>query len=938
MTVDDNSTRRLPPIPRLMRCILLSFLPLACSVTAFAADAQVPAPDGCSPPIVADTTGGSGVYPNGDAADVYRTVLDLFFVDGDESPSIIVMHDRAENPSEATQYCGAVCNPWTHKSKIDTATLVAFRQHSRERPRITPFGYRIPIVFMSYDDRARMAAQGCTHLEKRTPSRPAGIDPFLSEFTRRYPDAWGTLLLTKVGFDPSRDEALVEASFNCGETCFSVEILFLRKIDRQWVVVERIPIYGEVPGMWFRGLRYRGPAGSKSAESELLISPAEAGAARVRREANDAATVYRAVLDSLYNFHGDSPRRIVVTDWFYPDTSALPAKLGEIDPSTLERYRFLRTVHARPYEHLHLLAPISLLPRDSTPMLQRVGQPLAKKAEDEGEGVDEATPFWLAFRELYPGAWGTVAFSPAAFNPEHTQALVFTNHACGERCHNGDTWLLERTGENWRIVERIPRAKETVWGLDSLRYLGVDASSLAYRPRRIHGTLTLAATAHALPGLTVMVHRGSRSSHVSTDLKGRYSVDSLPINARTLLTVACPSPSRRAPLVLAMFQARGGLDSTMNVAVDFRRCLHDRPARALAGEIPPWPDALKSTYPDAQVASVYRGILDALYPAGGATKGPILLHPITNRFSIMDLADEMPRLIRLGLVDSSMETSIDKVPPDSVWLRPKFEYSRRVIILEPSAKRFLFAQGDDFLAVDPRRDVSLTTLAKQAYPGADRILSFSRVAFNSARTQALVQVSAGDDPGYGRTETMALHEAGAGWRVVRRHVELGKTSGERVGDRCEPTDAPTTMPTKEQIATLIGDADITVVPTSRWWRKYAGTSHYRLGPIDTLRLFHWLPPDGDLRGPVSIHRRRLALVQFIDSTGKRGRGRTGSLDFDGGSARVTFVADSDRWAEPKEEFNILEVRGREFFGSWLSRSSGGDVTMGLKGYFCGRLR
>jgi hypothetical protein len=389
-----------------------------------------------------------------------------------------------------------------------------------------------------------------------------------------------------------------------------------------------------------------------------------------------------------------------------------------------------------------------------------------------------------------------------------------------------------------------------------------------------------------------------------------------------------------------MFQAHGGLDSTMNVAVDFRRCLHNRPARALAGEIPPWPDALKSTYPDAQVAAVYRGVLDSLYPAGGVRKGPILLHPITNRFSSMDLADEMPRLIRLGLVDSSMETSIDKVPPDSVWLRPKFEYSRRLIILAPSAKRFLLEQGDDFLAVDPRRDVSLTTLAKQAYPGADRILSFSRVAFNNARTQGLVQVSAGDDPGYGRTETMALHKAGAGWRVVRRHVELGKTSGERVGNRCEPTDAPTTMPTKEQIATLIGDADITVVPTSRWWRRYAGTSHYRFGPIDTLRLFHWLPQDGDLRAPLPMNRWKLATVQFIDSTGRRGKGRTGSLDFDGRSARVTFVDDSDKWAEPEEEFNILEVRGREFFGNSLSRSGGGggEAMMPLNGYFCGKMR
>jgi hypothetical protein len=148
------------------------------------------------------------------------------------------------------------------------------------------------------------------------------------------------------------------------------------------------------------------------------------------------------------------------------------------------------------------------------------------------------------------------------------------------------------------------------------------------------------------------------------------------------------------------------------------------------------------------------------------------------------------------------------------------------------------------------------------------------------------------------------------------------------------------MPTKEQVATLVGDADITVVPTSRWWRRHAGTSHYRFGPIDTLRLFHWLPQDGDLRGPVSFHRWKLATVQFIDSTGKPRKGRAGSLDFDGRSARVTFVDDTDKWAEPKEQFNILQVRGREFFGNWLSRGDGGggEVMMPLWGYFCGKIR
>jgi hypothetical protein len=43
---------------------------------------------------------------------------------------------------------------------------------------------------------------------------------------------------------------------------------------------------------------------------------------------------------------------------------------------------------------------------------------------------------------------------------------------------------------------------------------------------------------------------------------------------------------------------------------------------------------------------------------------------------------------------------------------------------------------------------------------------------------------------------------------------------------------------------------------------------------------------------------------------------------------ITF----DGWFE---EYKIMKVNGREFFGSWFTQSG---PTIPLKGYFCGRLR
>ena len=820
---------------------------------------------------------------------------------------------------------------------MDTSTILAFARLSPKRPRIIPFGYRIPIVFTSWaaDEqlreavRARLTARGQTNMVESF--------VFADEFAKKYPGSWGKLTLTRVGFNTPHTQALVQASFSCGGQCYSDEVIFLRKVDGRWTVAERIPndADGTQPSA---GMRYRGPAGDNPAASEIVLPPLSSRARRAS-EAEDAAAVYRVVFDSLYSFYGEFPRRIVISDWFPIDMAPLPSTRRQIDPSTLKRYAFLRSVRP-PFEaSFNYRLPVSVLSRESIPVLEREGSGALEK---QAEANDEwESSFWLAFRQRFPGAWGMLGYSRVAFNSQRTEALVFTHHACGESCRNADTWLLERVGEKWRIVERIPREKETNWHLDGLRYLGLDANPRTYGPRRIHGQFVAAQTGRPLRHLPVLVKRGARSNRIVTDLAGRYAIDALPLLGPVELRVECPNPPLRRPMLVGGALSHAGIDTTIDIAVDFGRCLLNRPARALSGKIEVWPDALRSNYPDAEAAAVYRSVLDSLYPVDGLHKGPILLHPITSRFASFSFeaaavalrsGNEVPRLERQGVFDATMEKNIDKLPPDSLWLRPGFKYRRPVIVLQPSQKRFLYAQGEDFRELQPDRDLGLTTLAKQAYPGADAILSLSRVVFNDAHTQALVQVQAGDDPNSGRwAEVMALHKSRNEWRVVRRHVESGQTSGERVGDRCLPTDAPNTVPTVEQLRGLVGYADITVNTTTKSTRHFSGSSLYKFTPVK----------DRPRSGRVALS---LATVQFIDSTGK-GRKPIGLLDFNGRSAQVTFFYKDERpqsngieldgGNSSIERFKILRVSGREFFGIW---SSTPDGFMPFVGYFCGRLK
>jgi hypothetical protein len=374
--------------------------------------------------------------------------------------------------------------------------------------------------------------------------------------------------------------------------------------------------------------------------------------------------------------------------------------------------------------------------------------------------------------------------------------------------------------------------------------------------------------------------------------------------------------------MVAQIQSRPGLDSTLDVRVDFRECLRQKRAHPLiAGAVSP--QALKSTYPSPEVAAVYRGLLDALYPRGGASKGPILLQPFTFRACDWCIDAEMPRLIRQGVIDSSTATNFLKLPGDSVWFRLNFEYSRKVIILSPAEQEFLHHQADAIGGYD-KKDVSLIGLARDAYPGADAIWSFSRVAFNDARTDALVQAGTGSDH-WLEGETMLLSKTPGGWRVVRRHLERGETMGERVGDRCEPTDAQPGQPSLEQLEPFIGDVYISSVGTSQQLRGHAGTMHLRFVATDTLHRFYWMPLfSWDKRRPIRLKNKQvLATVQIIDdSTGKARTGIAGSFERSGNTATITFVQHeeghiiNDGWFE---QFDIMKIKGHEFFGNWFTQ-------------------
>ena len=410
------------------------------------------------------------------------------------------------------------------------------------------------------------------------PAVAQNVMPLWVEFRRKYPKAWGMAQLTKVGFNDGRTEALVQIRHGCGEECGSTETLFLKRIDGKWTVVERIPHYASA-SLAKGSLRYRGPAGTTPTESEVLVARSARSAAR--SESVEEAPVLRAVLDSLYSFQGESPKMVVLTDRIRMPDGSLPAHRSRIDSAMLQKYLFLGAVRSLPDPAFKYRLPVAILSGDSIPKLEERGTALQGKLQFH-------TPFWVAFRDKYPNAWGMVGFSRVAFNLAHTQALVYSSHECGGACRNGDTWLLQRTGEKWRIAERIPRGSENDFELEPLRYVGANAKPNSYRHRHVTVRFTNAVTLRPLSAMRVSTFGNIGKPRVLvTNSAGRIALGKTPFTGAIGMNAMCPDTSSPQQILALNYAASPGLDTVVDARVDFRECLRPQPGervhRTLSG-------------------------------------------------------------------------------------------------------------------------------------------------------------------------------------------------------------------------------------------------------------------------------------------------------------------------------------------------------------------
>ena len=509
----------------------------------------------------------------------------------------------------------------------------------------------------------------------------------------------------------------------------------------------------------------------------------------------DTADVFSTVLDTLYIPAGEKAPLVVLYGETLPRMVGCakppcpllsPKPAAPLDIKTLESFR-QATMTRRNIRGFDYHLPLKVVTQEDQRSIVEQGRAkLAKYSPDD--------PFWFAFAERFPGAWGMALLSSVGMNPARNEAVVEVTHHCGRDCRSSELMILRKAGGRWQVVERIPEtADSTDMGQLPFRFRGVGARMpgpnrrlaakaesvrVSLLPREIHGVLTVYPDGGPIAGVAVTAATEETPNkpwaRVVSDSSGAYTIPNPPVGV-AFITVRCPEGTQRPDGLMAVTSANveWAKPILFNMAIDRRNC--DDPGGTPQGiqspfAAPPLGNTADSarwriaTYPSSDdEAAVYKTILSGAGVSPIAGKITLVYATTKSQCDSAGCADDYYRRIRFEpqVMMATMENFLS-VRGKRVDLRDGFAGNRGVVLIGDSTLKLLeVAMGRPGI-------INNTSLIRLAWPTVEKVVQVSPVAFSPHHKQALVELNRGDFSDRATSELWIANKQPSGdWRVVR---------------------------------------------------------------------------------------------------------------------------------------------------------------------------
>ena len=177
----------------------------------------------------------NATYPTGDAAAIYRAVLDHLYTKEGKPPYVLLADPTRRHCFD----CGdRELFRMMQSGVLDSSTVRNFEMATANKVSLTPaFGYSSRVVLLTENDLEYIRRE-----EQRWGNigqLPTGADTSrLRLFRAAFPEARDVVHTTAVGFNQARTEALVEAEKSVGPYPERAHIMLLRKVNGAWRIAD----------------------------------------------------------------------------------------------------------------------------------------------------------------------------------------------------------------------------------------------------------------------------------------------------------------------------------------------------------------------------------------------------------------------------------------------------------------------------------------------------------------------------------------------------------------------------------------------------------------------------------------------------------------------------------------------------------------------------
>ena len=171
---------------------------------------------------------------------VYNAFVDTFFAAQHvkEPAKVVAVNDSTDEYPEESD-TARLRKDLYEMAENDSAMVISWSQNTRHAHALQfltqadTFGRKVGVVLVDHKARQQLQSQLHADIQLQGPKKDF-VEQYWSEFYRQFPNSYGLMHFSGVGYNRAGDRALFTFSWSCGGLCGQYTIVVMKRVNGHW--------------------------------------------------------------------------------------------------------------------------------------------------------------------------------------------------------------------------------------------------------------------------------------------------------------------------------------------------------------------------------------------------------------------------------------------------------------------------------------------------------------------------------------------------------------------------------------------------------------------------------------------------------------------------------------------------------------------------------